>query len=110
MITREDILACANTPMTEQQIDVAIRNVENNDWLMLTINECIEDAIYYALREKCEEQKDESDMKADMEEIARILDYIGLDYKHCTMDSNFCDYAQAFVERLVNKYQTHRAE
>lgn len=52
----------------------------------------------------------ESDMKTDIEEMARILDYIGLDYKNCTMDSNFCDYAQAFVERLVNKYQTHRAE
>jgi hypothetical protein len=51
MITREDVMACANTPMTEQQIDAVIRNVENNDWLMLTINECIEDAIYYALRD-----------------------------------------------------------
>jgi hypothetical protein len=49
MITREDVLACATTPMTEQQIEAVIRIVEKNDWLMLTINECIEDAIYYAL-------------------------------------------------------------
>jgi hypothetical protein len=47
---------------------------------------------------------------SDVEEVARILDYIGLDYKNCTMDSNFCDAAQAFVEEFVDKYQTHRAQ
>ena len=49
MITREDVVACSKAPLTEQQIEAVIRNVENNEWLMLTINECIEDAIYYAL-------------------------------------------------------------
>lgn len=51
-----------------------------------------------------------SSVDADVEEMARILDYIGLDYKNCTMDTDFCDYAQAFVEKFVNKYQTHRAQ
>ena len=51
-----------------------------------------------------------SGVEADAEEIARILDYIGLDYKNCTMEPDFCDAAQAFVEEFVDKYQTHRAQ
>ena len=49
-----------------------------------------------------------SDVESDAEAMARILDYIGLDYKNCTMEPDFCDDAQAFVEEFVNKYQTHR--
>jgi len=45
MITREDVKACATEPLTEQQIDSVIRIVENNEYLMQTINECIVDAI-----------------------------------------------------------------
>jgi len=56
------------------------------------------------------EYEREPSVNEDVEEMARILDYIGPDYKNCTMDTDFCDYAQAFVERFVNKYQTHRAE
>jgi hypothetical protein len=51
-----------------------------------------------------------SSVDADVEEMARILDYIGLDYKNCTMEPDFCDAAQAFVEEFVNKYQTHRVQ
>lgn len=45
MITREDIKACATKPLTEQQIDAVIKVVENNEYLMQVINECIVDAI-----------------------------------------------------------------
>lgn len=45
LITRDDVLACATEPLTEQQIDSVIRIVENNEYLMQTINECIVDAI-----------------------------------------------------------------
>lgn len=51
-----------------------------------------------------------SDIESDVEAMARFLDYIGLDYKNCTMEPDFCDDAQAFVEEFVNKYQTHRAQ
>jgi len=47
---------------------------------------------------------------ADVEEMARILDYIGLDYENCTMDLDFIDAAQDFIEEFVKKYQTHRVE
>lgn len=51
MITREDVKAVATEPLTDKQIDAVIRIVEANEWLMMTINECIEDAIYYATKE-----------------------------------------------------------
>lgn len=47
---------------------------------------------------------------ADAEEMARILDHIGLDYENCTMDLDFIDEAQDFIEEFVNKYQTHRVQ
>ena len=45
LITRDDVLACATEPLTEQQIDSVIRIVENNEYLMQAINECIVDTI-----------------------------------------------------------------
>ena len=51
-----------------------------------------------------------SDIESDVEAMARFLDYIGLDYKNCTMEPDFCDDAQAFVEEFVDKYQTHRVQ
>lgn len=49
-------------------------------------------------------------IESDVETLARILDYISLDFKNCTMEPPFCDDAELFVEHFVNKYQTHRAE
>lgn len=49
-------------------------------------------------------------IEADVEEMARILDYVSLDLKNCTMEPPFCDDAELFVEHFVNKYQTHRAQ
>lgn len=51
-----------------------------------------------------------SGIEADVETMARILDYISLDFKNCTMEPPFCDDAELFVEHFVNKYQTHRAQ
>ena len=51
-----------------------------------------------------------SGIEADVETMARILDYISLDFKNCTMEPPFCDDAELFVEHFVNKYQTHRVQ
>lgn len=45
MITREDVIACADEPLSEAQIAAVIRIVSYNEFLMQTINECIVDAI-----------------------------------------------------------------
>jgi hypothetical protein len=45
MITREDVKACADKPLTEEQINTVIHIVSNNEYLMQTINECIVEAI-----------------------------------------------------------------
>ena len=45
MITREDVKACADKPLTEEQINTVIHIVSNNAYLMQTINECIVEAI-----------------------------------------------------------------
>lgn len=45
MITREDVKACSDKSLTEEQIDTVIHIVSNNDYLMQTINECIVEAI-----------------------------------------------------------------
>jgi hypothetical protein len=50
-----------------------------------------------------------SEMASDVEEMARFLDYVGLDVRNCTMQLDFCDEALKFADKFVNKYQTHRA-
>jgi hypothetical protein len=50
-----------------------------------------------------------SEMASDVEEMARLLDYIGLDVRNCTMEPDFCEEALKFADKFVNKYQTHRA-
>ena len=47
---------------------------------------------------------------SDVETMARILDYVSLDFKNCTMEPPFCDDAELFVEHFVEKYQTHRVQ
>ena len=53
---------------------------------------------------------DEAEIQQSAVEMARILDYVSLDLKNCTMEPPFCDDAELFVEHFVNKYQTHRAQ
>jgi len=51
-----------------------------------------------------------SSIEADVEEMARILDHIGLDVESCNMELDDIDEAEHFVREFVNKYQTHRVQ
>lgn len=91
---------------------VLISSFQDNDWLMERMHDCIKDTIHYMLQEgqlTKPEEESESNIKSDVEEMARFLDYIGLDVRNCTMQPDFCEEALKFANKFVEKYQTHRA-
>ena len=51
-----------------------------------------------------------SHIRADLEEIARILDYFGIDADGAAQDTDFTNACLLFTQQFVEKYQTHRAD
>jgi len=51
-----------------------------------------------------------SHIREDLEEIARILDYFGIDADGAAQDTDFTNACLLFTQQFVEKYQTHRAD
>lgn len=49
-------------------------------------------------------------IKEDLEEVARVLDYFGIDADGAAQDTDFTNACLLFTEQFVEKYQTHRAD
>lgn len=51
-----------------------------------------------------------SHIREDLQEIARILDYFGIDADGAAQDTDFTNASLLFTQQFVEKYQTHRAD